>query len=205
MPADDIYEVVVEFSLHGSSCLNVYHFKGSSSFSSLPDLLNDVIGCVRTALLPALSVDAKLVNVRGKTIYPALSDESIISGGAGDVGAVATDSDVSFAAGLLSLRTGLGGRSNRGRKYIAGVPESGISQSRLTTGELALLLTFATCLANKFISGFSTDPYFIGVLSRKKMKPPQSLSALAAFRACESISVSGVLATQVRRKLGRGI
>jgi hypothetical protein len=205
MPIDDIYEVVTDFELHGQHCLNVYHFKGSNNFASLNDLINAVIDCIRTALLPALSAEAKLINVRGKTIYPALSDESIISGGAGDVGGQAGDSDVSFAAALMTMRTGLGGRSNRGRKFLAGVPEGGISASRITTGELALVLAYATCLANKFISNTSTYPYFIGVLSKKKMKAPQSLSALAAFRNCTSLGVSNVLATQVRRKIGRGV
>jgi hypothetical protein len=204
MPIDDIYEVVTEFDLHSQRCVNVYHFKGSNNFASLEDLINDVISCIRTSLLPALSVDCKLINVRGKTIYPALSDEAILSGNAGDVGGIATGGDVSFAAGLMSLRTGLGGRSNRGRKFIAGLPEDGVTASRLTTGELAALLTFATCLAGKFISNTSTDPYFIGVLSRKKMKPPTNATALAAFRSCTSISVSSVVSTQVRRKIGRG-
>lgn len=202
MPADDIYEVVVEGTLHGSQCLNVYHFKGSNGFSSLAGLIAEVLDCVRTALLPALSVDYKLVAVRGKTIYPALSDEQILAGNAGDVGGVATESDVSFAAALLSMKTGLGGRQNRGRKFIAGIPESGISQSSLTTGELALLATFAACLISKFISGLSVHPYFIGVLRKKMIKTGST--KLAAFQPYVNIVTSSVIATQRRRKKGVG-
>jgi hypothetical protein len=202
MPIDDIYEVVVEGTLHGSQCLNVYHFKGSNNFASLAGVIAAVVDCVRTTLLPALSVDYKLVAVRGKTIYPALSDEQITAGGAGDVGSITTDSDVSFAAALLSMKTGLGGRQNRGRKFLAGIPESGISKSELTIPELALIVTFATCLADKFISGLSSFPYFIGVLRRKMLT--QGSSKLAAFQPYTSIVTSTVIATQRRRKKGIG-
>lgn len=202
MPADDIYEVVVEGSLHSQQIINVFHFKGSSGLSSLTGVINALKDCVISSLLPALSHEYRLLTVRGKTIHPTLTDEIVVAAGAGDIGGTATDSDVSFAAGLMSLRTGLGGRSNRGRKFFAGIPESGVSVSRLTTPQLAALVAFATCLAGKFISSFSTEPYFIGVLSRKAVKAGST--PLAAFKTVTTITTSNVVSTQVRRKVGRG-
>jgi hypothetical protein len=202
MPADDIYEVVVEATLHSQQIINVYHFRGSSGLSSLQGVINALKDCVVSSLLPALSVDYRLLYVRGKTIYPTLSDEIVVAAGAGDTGGDANQSDVSFAAGLMSLRTGLGGRSNRGRKFIAGIPENGIQSSRLTTPQLAALVAFAACLAGKFVSSFSSSPYFIGVLSRKEIKA--GATPLVAFKTVTTFTNSNVVSTQVRRKVGRG-
>ncbi len=202
MPIDDVYEVTLHGTLHGSEIVNVFHFKGSNNLATLAGIVAALKDCIITSLLPALSQEFALTSVKGKTLYPVLSDEIVSGASAGNVGGVATESDVSFAAALMSLRTGLGGRSNRGRKFIAGVPESGISTSRLTTGQLAAIVAFATCLATKFISSTSTDPYYIGVLSRKAIKA--GATPLAAFKTVTTIQTSNVVSTQVRRKVGRG-
>lgn len=202
MPMGDIYKVTIIGELHGSATNNVLHFEGSNNLATLVDIVTQVIDCVRTALLPALSNEWILRGVKGQTIHPVLSDEHFIGGNPGDVGSVVNEGLPAMSAGLIQIRTGLGGRRNRGRIFIAGIPENGHNTTRLTTPELALLAAFATCLANKFISANSVHPYYLGVLSRKTIQAGQNIPQ--SFKRATVLTTTNLLASQRRRRPGVG-
>lgn len=202
MALNDIWKITMVGQLHGQETNNVWHFRFTSEAATFATIAAAIFDCIRTTLLPALSNEWRCIELRGKQIFPNATDEAIIPAEPTDIGGINNESLPSFNAGLISIKTGAAGRRNRGRFYIAGIPETGQNGSRLTTGELALLVAFATCLANKFIIANNTFPATLGVLSRKNVQSGQSIGN--AFRSGTVLTTTNVLATMRRRKIGVG-
>jgi hypothetical protein len=204
MAVGDIAQVTIRGGIHGVQTNNVLSFRSNNSLTDVNSILVDLLDCVRTTLFPALSNDWVLDSLRGKVIYPAPGDEIIIAAESTDKGNKLTGGDVSFAAALVQVRTGLGGRSKRGRFFLAGVDEGGIESSRLTNGELALIAAFAACLAGKFLGGFGLTGWNLGVYSRKLRLANPNEPANFFFPATQLVAVP-VVATMHSRKIGQGV
>lgn len=207
MPIDHVARVVIQGELHGQQTINVLHFGSEGAVppdvtTNLQNLIAAVLTCIRDTLLPAVSQDWKLQQVTAKQLYPTATDERVVLAEPTDVGAIAGDGDVSFTAQLLQIRTGLAGRTNRGRMFIAGVPEGGVSQSRLTPGQLALIAAFAACLVSEFI-GQPAPAWNLGILSRKNLQQNYS-NAHTNFRLATSVQATNLVATMRSRKVGKG-
>lgn len=202
MPEGDIYKVTLDATYHGQQINNVWHFRGTQPISNINDLLAAVLDCIRTALLPGLASEFRLNSLRGRTIHPVVTDDVILAAAAGDVGAIAGDGLPSFNAAVVSIKTGIAGRSKRGRFYLAGIPENGQSLSGMSDAQLAAIVAFAVCMAGKFISATSTHPYWLGVLSRKLSAPPSNPNA--GFQNGTVLTVHRAIKSQNRRKVGRG-
>ncbi len=196
-------------SLHGSIVYNVLNFGTPDQVNDgdytdlLTQLATAVIDCVRSTLLPAVSSDYRLLKVTSQIVSTPKSDEHIQEALGTDVGALGAG-DVSFVAGVMSIKTGRGGRSFRGRTFIAGIPEGGIEQSRLTPGQLTLLIAFAACLAGKFVGGQATNTWVLGVLSTVRNKVKLT-SITAGFTPASQLVVTSQVGSMNSRKLGRGI
>src|SRR5690242_9991744 len=102
-------------NLHGSQCINVFHFATNTVINdddNLDDLLlqlaQAMLECAVETLLPAVTSDYTLVHVDAKRIAPVRSDPMIATAPAGSVGQRGPTS-VSFAASLMNIRTGGGG------------------------------------------------------------------------------------------------
>lgn len=117
----------------------------------------------------------------------------------------------SFCAGLLSLRTGAGGRNRIGRLYVPGVAETLSSISRLEGVYLGLL----SDLGNKLVTQYGPNGAYpwvhYGVFSRKLgvtrvVGPPPTLNySHAGFQTVSNIIARPEIATIRRRKLARGV
>lgn len=211
MPDTGVARVRIIGQNHAGVTVNVLHFAtavelgdATTQRNNLIALAQAILDCVRAALLPALPSDWALSRITAQFIGSQLSDE-VEAGGvvATDIGEIATDSDVSFAAQQVSIMTGQGGRRKRGRFFLPPPPESGVSNSRLTPGQIALLAAFLACLAGKFIPPGNTTSWRLGVLSRVNMAAANG-NALAAFTEGSLLRLNPVLATMHSRKLGQG-
>jgi len=112
-----------------------------------------------------------------------------------------------FCAGLLSLRTGLGGRSNRGRSYYAGISEDSSSVSRLDADSFARLQD----VGNSLLSAFGptpTQPFVeYGVWSRlrgENIGGDSNFDIGAGFTPITQCVARRLIATQRHRKIGHG-
>lgn len=195
--------------LHGQQTVNVLNFATNASIldqAGLDTLLLELavaVGeCVIDTLLGAVTVDWRAVSTDAKRIYPTVSDPIINTFAAAQLGSKSTTS-VSFAASLLSLRTGGGGRKGRGRLFLPPPGEAEISQSALDAGTVTALVAFATCLAGKFLGASPTTPWRLGVLSRKTAGP--TLAAFdTGFRMCTQLSPVVDVACMRSRRKGHG-
>jgi hypothetical protein len=204
----DAYEVRINGRMEGQQTTNVWHFVCAGAD---PDVLTHLIlvfvQCFIDNLLPVLSSSWALEEVRWKRVSPTLGPEFVsvpVGAGAGAGGAAALPS---YASLVLSLRSNEGGRSKRGRKYIAGLPETATINSQFDTTNAfwAAALAFAACVLAAFVVG---DPpgapsWQIVVYSRKIGGATLPYGA-AGFTGIHTILPQQILGTTRSRKLGVG-
>jgi hypothetical protein len=205
----EIVQVLIQGVIEEQQCENVWYFRAQAADPDmLLNLLTDIAQCF-IALIPHLGSTYRLERIKGKVVSPAVGAEEEYVPAAGELveGAEAGDTEPSFVSALISLHTTRGGRSGRGRIYLAGVPESQTVGSRLNR-ELALwaaLAAFVACMLGKFKDRDvkAAGDYDWGVMSRKigGLKPPFLPAGYAPI-------IRGVvkeeLATTRSRKLGHG-
>jgi hypothetical protein len=204
-PFTKIVEVTIAGTLHGQETNNVLHFGGNGAEPNLNQLLTDVLDCIVTAFKPAASSEWSLVKVAGRPLFPTLGDP-LDKFPAAPVTGTGLPAETSFSANIIRINTGLGGRRHRGRMFLPGVIANDVQQSKLTDSGLAKLVTFAACLAGKFIkaSGAVDFPAWeIGVLSRTTAKTAgQTIET--GFTPATVLTPQRVVGVMRSRRIGHG-
>ncbi len=205
MPPARVVQVSVKGTLHGVETVNVLNFGTDTVNPNYVQLCLDIIDCIRTALRPGLTSQWKLNKLVARELYPVLADPIDVYPTTELIGS-GLPGLPSFVAALITLNTGGGGRSGRGRIFIAGVVANDTASGRILTGNLAPFTAFLTCMAGKFIN--QVEPAVVrnfqwGVLSRKNAGVSFA-TANTAFRNVTSTKVSDLLATMHSRKIGVG-
>lgn len=207
----ELVQVTPRYVLEGQQIENVMYFQCVvEDTDMLAHLLLVIAQCIITHLLPALGSNCTLESVNGKIVGPAVGGQAEWTPATGDVitGAATGDSEPSFVAAILSLRTASPGKSGHGRMYIGGVAE------RDTTGSLInietplwpALAAFVACLIAAFPQrelGGSAN-YEWGIYSRKLgavTKPPFPTTG---YKAITQVIPRRELGTMRSRKLGHG-
>lgn len=197
-------------TIHGQQTVNVMNFATNDSIADegaldtiLLALAQALLDCVVDTLLPAVSIDWTAVRCDAKRIYPAPSDPIIATAPGGSVGELGVTS-VSFAASLVNIRTGGGGRQGRGRVFLPPPGEAQIASSAIDGPTLVLIAAFLTCVAGKFMGADPTTPWHLGVLSRKHLAG--TLGTFDnSFRPATSLNPVANVAVMGSRKIGHGI
>lgn len=205
---NDLFQVRVKGFLEGQETNNVLHFKCLAPSGDVEvGLILVLIQCFVTHLLPAWSDKWTLDTVVWKKVSPELSPEFVSAGTTGVTGAIATDALPSFVAALVSIRTAQGGRSKRGRMFLAGIPEAGTIGSNfvLTGPQWLAIVAFVNCLVDKFIDNaeLGSDRFALGVYSRKLGGATFPYGAVG-FTPAVSLNAVSAVATMRSRKVGRG-
>jgi hypothetical protein len=211
-----LYRLKLVGELHGQATETTFHFQ-TSSFSSETSYtveLDRTMDTFISTVLPKIQAFANqewaAKTVIGVSLIPkqALFIEKRLANGAGFQG---DNSLPSFCAGLLSLRTGVGGRSSIGRLYLPGVAELLSSASRLEGAYLSLLSNVGATLVSTFGPSGSWPYTRWGVFSRKlgvtrTLLPTPTLTySHAGFKIVTNTVARPEIATMRRRKLARGI
>jgi len=196
-------------SLQGQDCINVFNFATNTVVNDPPaidtlllQVAEALLDCALNSLLSVVTAEYTLKFCDARLIYPTPGDPVIATAPAGSVGDLGATS-VSFAASLMNIRTGTGGRSGRGRKFLPPPGEANIQQSSIDAPTLAALANFGICLAGKFMDINKTTDWQLGVLSRK-IAGPQNANFDAGFRIATQLSASQDIAIMSSRKKGRG-
>lgn len=102
-------------------------------------------------------------------------------------------------AAIVSMKTGLGGRHNRGRKYLAGVPQQDVDDSRLEESKrLAMQTTWNNM--NSYFKDGGTGEATWGIYHREGTAP----TFTHVFVPVNSVIVRPVLGTMRSRLPGHG-
>lgn len=158
--------------IQGQDCINVLHFAtnevvndGGPLDALLLQLAVGMLDCAVQTLLPAVTSDYTLIHCDARAIVPAPSDPVIATAPANSVGELSATS-VSFAASLVNIRTGGGGRRGRGKMFLPPPGEAEVVSSSMDNPTLVALTAFLTCLAGKFTGANPSTPWRLGVYSR---------------------------------------
>lgn len=205
---NDLFQVRIKGFIEGQETNNVLHFKAVTTTADVETaLIMALLACFIDVLLPGLSLNWKLDQVVWKRVSPTLSPEFITLPDPSNAGAVTGDSLPTFNAALISIRTAEGGRSKRGRMYLAGIPESATIKSSFDLGGApwAAILAFVACVISKFVDNepVGVDQFKLGVYSRKIGGSAFPYN-LAGFAQAVQLSPVALIATMRSRKVGRG-
>lgn len=209
--ANVVWEVVVEGRQESQQCLNVWHFRTRTSVDDMElRVLKACMECVLTVLRPIMGSNYQLVKVRGKRVSPDLGPIVEVFPEPTDEVQGESEGDTlpSYSSLLVNIHTTRGGRSGRGKMYIAGVPEGATtgSYAETTNPYWIGIAAFLACLAGKFIKAnepLGTNDVEFGVMSRKigGLKPPYLLTG---FASATKFIPNNVLSTTRSRKVGKG-
>lgn len=195
--------------IHGQQTVNVMHFATNDQIADegaldtiLLQLASAMLDCVITVLLPGVTQDWKAIRCDAKRIYPAVSDPIVATADAGAVGELGVTS-VSFAASLVNIRTGGGGKTGRGKMFLPPPGEAQVTQSAIDPGTLTLITAYLACVAGKFMGANPTTPWHLGVLSRKVLGGVGG-NFDNAFRPATSLNPVADLAVIRSRRKGHG-
>lgn len=197
--------------IHGQDCIQVLHFAtntvvndDATGIALLKALANALAECVTTVLIPAVTEDYSFHHVEVTKFAPTASDP-VLSDTAAPVPGTGAAQGVGFACQMADLRTGGGGKSGRGRNFY---PPTGENRAALGVWDgpaLLLMAQYLTCVSGKFIGALASEPWRLGVLSRKKLgTPPNPANFDIAFREAISYTAVDTIAVMGTRKLNRG-
>lgn len=201
----DKFQVSVLGTLENQRTVNVLYFEAATPIDDVElRLIQALVECFITNLIPVWPIRMKLNEVRWKMVNPTLGPEHIFTVTENNVGEAAVDSLPSFNSVVVSKRTALGGRSHMGRMYLPAIPESATTGSEIATGQpyWDAIISFLTCVATKFILG---DPP--GANSFQIMNYSRKLGGAAfplgnaGFTAITSLTATTLIGTTRSRKV----
>lgn len=204
-------EVTIIGEVHGSRTNNVWHLATNATTFDNPTALNDalvalaeaMLACYIEHILPAVTSDWQLLGAEARAIAPAASDPAVVAATANTVGSDGP-TNVSFASTLVNLRTGGGGKSGRGKKFLPPTGDPSMQNSQVDGSKLVIIGEFLACVAGKFLGASPTTDWRLGVLSQKILAgSPGNFDN--AFRVVTSLTPSVDVAVLTSRRKGRGI
>jgi hypothetical protein len=204
----DKWEVVIEGRMEGQLTSNVLHFSTVAATSDVEThLIQVLLTCWITHLLPVITSAWELERVRWKQVYPVLGVEQISIPVGTPAGGGAATALPSYCAAVISKRSLSGGRSKRGRMYIAGIPEGMATISALDSSAdfWEALVAFCLCIVTEFVhvDPTGTDKFDLMVYSRKLGGSSYPLG-IAGFTQVREVVPQQQLGTMRSRKVGRG-
>lgn len=195
--------------LHGQDCIQVLHFGTNTEVNDNPardvlilQLLTAILACITEQLLDAVTSEYTLVGLEGTEVFPTLGDPIFHAAPPNTVGTRGPTS-ASFIATLIQVRTGFGGRTHRGRNFWPPAGEADTNVSLLSGDVMTQLAAFVTCIAGKFIGDTATEPWRLGVYS-KKNGPNPATQWSNGFKEASQMVPTNLVAEMGTRKVGRG-
>jgi len=206
---NDLFEVRFNMKLENQVVNNVMHFRcvGASSDVEV-HLILVIAACFIDNILPVLTSGLTFESVSWKKVGPTLGVESVTvppDAGPGGGSAAALPS---YASAVISKRTLTGGRSHRGRMYIAGIPEDQTTGSNISDPSAlwTAIAAFVTCVLTNFRHpdpAGGTDLFNLIVYSRKLGGSTFPLTT-AGSTDIDALVPVRALGTTRSRKVGRG-
>jgi len=196
-------------NLHGQIIQNGYYFTNR-------DLLSDVgldaqmgllINHFQLFILPHIkNIQSQQVVYRAlvaSTLAPKNGPivEVVIETSQGDQ---TFESLPSYCAAVLTLRSGFGGKSNRGRSFYAGICEEHHTDSRLDPSILTGLQNIGNQLVSTFNDAAGINPFVYIIWSRKLGDLEEGALPANGVRVVKQTIARSVLGTQRHRKIGIG-
>lgn len=208
-PPNSAYQLRIIGRQEGAETNNVLHFISPAGDSDVEThLVAVMVQCFIDNLLPNLSSDWSLIEARWKQVTPALGVEHRFIPAGTLTGGSATNAFPTYVSALTSIRTLEGGRSKRGRMFVAGIPKDAGDNSQINTGGSfwTAMIDWLACIASNFIhtGGLpGANQWNMAVYSRKIGGSTIPYGG-TGFTSVSELAANVLLATTRSRKVGSG-
>lgn len=142
VPVPDAALVTVRYSLFAQTVVNSLWFGKTGGFSGtdLSELAEAVFDWAEARLIPIMSQDVELLSVEARDMSSASAPVVEFFPPASVPGAVGAASMPGGTAWTISFKTGLAGRSFRGRNYLFGFAEGDVTGNQISAAWAASAL-----------------------------------------------------------------
>lgn len=206
-----LFQITMRWTLHGQNCQNNFWFTNKQPQDNSPSALSSFIQQTLIYFESAMMVHIKnLVNTQvafraliGTTVIPKNGPiaEMVLESVTGDQ---PDESLPSYCAAILSLRTGFGGKSNRGRLYFGGIGENDTADGRLGPDTFTAL----QAIGNQLLAVFGpagSNPFLQFVIFSRKLGTDEDGDYIPfGIRDVTQCVPRSVLGTQRHRLIGKG-
>lgn len=201
VPAPNVLQAELRFTLGTNKCENVLYFQGSAGVTPVlaQTLGNNLIGWWNTNIKPDSSNIASLNEVYITDLSNQTSFTVSVTTGLPSVGTNGGDAIPYNCAICISFRTGNRGRSGRGRNYVGGIPETQVSGSAIDAARLGRTVAAYQSLIG---AGTFTPGLQWVVVSRFTNNAPRGVALVQPITT--ALSVDNIIDSQRRRLSGRG-
>jgi len=203
------FKLTLVQNLHGQTIQNGYHFTNKDEMDSnqIQTSLVTLVETFRNNILPYIkaftSQELIFRSIIAHCIVPKDGPivEQILET---DAGSQTFESLPSYCAAVLTLRSGLGGKSNRGRSYYAGICAGFGTGSQLDNDSFGQLKVLGDQLLNIFGEpNFFSNLHYV-IFSRTRSEDPEISDVIDWHRTVKQTIPRRVLCTQRHRKIGIG-
>jgi len=179
----------------GQHYQNVLHFlnpDGATSHFNISEELKpnwiSVIRNVQNNQLTWYQIDVQRVDIAGQPIDRFPMDAA--------AGSLSGNIAPAVLCPLVSIRTGVGGRTGHGRVYMPGLHGASVANGGWESGALAAWAAKVALLQARYKSG-GTAPITLGVY-------PRNVHDSTAFKSATSLVLQNIFGVQRRRNIGVG-
>ncbi len=200
--AGAVYQMTYQYKVFGSTCENVVHYRELNGLST-PAQIRTASENFLTIIAAALSNSVLFTNIIIKQMTPLALDETLGPPATTTTGSVSSGPINATLAQIITKRTGVAGKTHRGRFYFAGIPNSHQSDTGLNLVGVGVWTTVVGLLLGEFGPSGSNTHLQIGVYSRSigGFNP----FTVAGWQPITALDIQPVFGNQRRRRFGVGI
>jgi hypothetical protein len=167
MAANDIYRLIATYTMNGITCQNVLHFRSKVNGLDATLLANNVATDFQNYFNSCCSSNVNLVSLYAQKMNSTTIESYLRNYGQPAPGSQAAGIAPPTLCIVVTLRTGIYGRSKRGRLYMSGFPASWISAGVLSGFGALTVSNAMTLFLSKYRVGGSSLNWEFGVYSKK--------------------------------------
>lgn len=196
-----IIRAVIYQTLHFQEVQNQYFVRTKNADIPGNEILITLRDEIARRWKPVQSSQVSIDRISIQELYPVGRDPEELA--VGEVGAIATNAVPSSISVVVSQKTGLSGRQNRGRKYIAGLTEDDHDNSRILATRIDEWQAQADAIDTFFAAGNASSNLVMGIVHRSSGGAPVPIGA-GSFVPQTSMIVQSILGTMRSRIPGHG-
>lgn len=198
--ANSILQVKATYVLDQQECQNIFHFMNNAE-TTLESIEDEANNNLFDDYFNLISNEVSIISHSVQSLWPVLTDP--YEEGKSYTGGQAREALPVANAVIISMKTGLGGRTHRGRKYIAGIPSDDVNNSRIEEATRTGWQTTWDTINARYMSGGSGIMRW-GVLHRVGASGVPVEITDENFTPFTNVIVRSVLGTMRSRLPGHG-
>ena len=202
----EIWQMVYQMAYRSQTVENVIHFRERTGLSTIAQVKQSAAD-FWSLMRPFIVGDVVLTQIICKQVTPTALDQQFGAANSGETAGSSSGAGVALTVALvLTLRTGVAGKTHRGRIYVPGfsLGQAIDSGDKVNPSVQSTLNTQADAILTEFGDASGTDTHLaLGIYSR--LIGGTSPYTLAGWQAVEQIVVQPILGNQRRRRPGVGV